>query len=142
MTEFSEKNLLENKDMVFKNGTKIIHAAAYNGERMVYNNVIVLCFYMQKWMIRQIIKHQSIKVLGFFLVFKVSSIASFLKLLFMQKWMMREIHKSAKHKIIRFLFSFQVRVIFKYTNSNTCCWKLRLDILTFKLEKKTEIAFY
>ena len=34
--------------MVFKNGVKNIQAAAYNGKRMVYNNVIVLCFYMQK----------------------------------------------------------------------------------------------
>ena len=33
--EFSEKNLLENKEMVFKNGVKNIQAAAYNGARSV-----------------------------------------------------------------------------------------------------------
>ena len=35
MTEFSGKNLLENKEMVFQNGVKNIQAAAYNGARTV-----------------------------------------------------------------------------------------------------------
>ena len=34
-TEFSEKNLLKNKEMVFENGVKK-KAAAYNGARTVY----------------------------------------------------------------------------------------------------------
>ena len=34
-TEFSEKNLLKNKEMVFGNGVKNIQAAAYNGARTV-----------------------------------------------------------------------------------------------------------
>ena len=32
-TEFSEKKLLENKEMVFKNGVKNKQVAAYNGAR-------------------------------------------------------------------------------------------------------------
>ena len=35
-TEFSEKNLLKNKEIVFQNGVKNIQAAAYNGARTVY----------------------------------------------------------------------------------------------------------
>ena len=35
MTEFSEKKLLKNKEMVFENGVKNIQAAAYNGARTV-----------------------------------------------------------------------------------------------------------
>ena len=35
-TEFSEKNLLKNKEMVFGNGVKNIQAAAYNGARTVF----------------------------------------------------------------------------------------------------------
>ena len=31
MTEFSEKTLLENKEMVFKDGVKNIQNAGYNG---------------------------------------------------------------------------------------------------------------
>ena len=34
-TEFSEKNFLKNKEMVFGNGVKNIQAAAYNGARTV-----------------------------------------------------------------------------------------------------------
>ena len=34
-TEFSEKNFLKNKEMVFGNGVKDIQAAAYNGARTV-----------------------------------------------------------------------------------------------------------
>ena len=34
-TEFSEKKLLKNKEMVFRNGVKYIQAAAYNGVRTV-----------------------------------------------------------------------------------------------------------
>ena len=36
MTKFSEKNLLENKEMDFKNGVKYIQAAGYNGTHKVY----------------------------------------------------------------------------------------------------------
>ena len=36
MTEFAEKNLRKNKEMVFGNGVKNIQAAAYNGKRTVY----------------------------------------------------------------------------------------------------------
>ena len=36
-TEFSEKNLLKNKEMVFGNGIKNIQAAAYNGARLSLN---------------------------------------------------------------------------------------------------------
>ena len=34
-TEFFEKNLLKNKEMVFENGVKNIQAAAYNGAHTV-----------------------------------------------------------------------------------------------------------
>ena len=34
-TEFSGKNLLKNKEMVFENGVKNIQAMAYNGARTV-----------------------------------------------------------------------------------------------------------
>ena len=35
-TEFSEKNFLKNKEIVFGNGVKDIQAAAYNGARTVF----------------------------------------------------------------------------------------------------------
>ena len=38
MTEFSEKKLVKNKEMVFENGVKNLQAAAYNGARTVYIN--------------------------------------------------------------------------------------------------------
>ena len=41
-TEFSEKKLLKNKEMVFENGVKNIQAAAYNGARTVHNLVSLL----------------------------------------------------------------------------------------------------
>ena len=34
-TEFSEKKLLKNKEIVFENGVENIQAAAYNGARTV-----------------------------------------------------------------------------------------------------------
>ena len=106
---FLKKKILENKDMVFKNGRKIYR-------RMVYDNVCngtLFLYSKNEWYVRLSTKAPRYQVSFWLSTFKVSRIASLLKLLFMQKWMMREIHKSAKHKIIRFLFSFQVRVIFK-----------------------------
>ena len=41
-TEFSEKKLLKNKEMVFGNGVKNIEAAAYNGARMMIVYLLLL----------------------------------------------------------------------------------------------------
>ena len=39
--ELSEKNLLENKEMDFKNGIVNIQAAGYNGTRTVYSLILI-----------------------------------------------------------------------------------------------------
>ena len=42
MTEFSEKKLLKNKEMVLENGVKNIEAAAYKGARTVLKSWVLL----------------------------------------------------------------------------------------------------
>ena len=87
-----------------------------------------IVFICKKWMIRQI-KHQSTKILGFFLALKVSRIASFLKLLFHAKMNDAWNKLAAKHKIISFSKLYANASTYPNTNSIIYFWKLQLDII-------------
>ena len=56
MTEFSKKNLLKNKEMVFENGAKNIQAEAYNGARTVFFEIKICEQNSVKW---SYVRHKS-----------------------------------------------------------------------------------